>query len=365
MKRFLSIIVAIVAFTCFGGNVEAQTKTCLLYRGDGGEAIFPGWPAKKLAILEVSKSVTVWLNDACAQPTVVMTGGSNVKVSVEKEDLSEPTNVAVGWRIYLWTTDSSDAGKTVRVTIRSGKQTFHVEVRVHEHVLGLARSAAKDASDANAKADEAKATSDEAKSTADEAHKNTGGTGGKRDIELVLSPMLSLESPGREGYGMALGVNAILGKFASKGMVQLGVSGRMSWHYYEQEVIGLAQNSDVMAHEFDALAMFLFRLRPVNWFALEGTTGFGVRIFTHDDAVTIQDQDLLIRGVEGRVAYHPIWALNLGVKFWPHEVISLGLNWGTTVAMTRQVQNPNAEGGNPSKANCWNHFLLFNLGFNF
>lgn len=358
MKRFFTTaLVLSITLSVFASSADA--KTCLIYRGSGGEAVFPGWPLKKVAIVEVKKSVTVWLNDACAEPTVTLSNGTSLKASrPEKETLSEPTNVSTGWRIYFWTTDPSDADKSVDVTIRSGNKTFTMQIYIKPNGVDLARSASKDASDA-------KATADDAKRTADEANKNSGGAGGDRDVELVLSPMISLESPGKKGYGMALSVNAILGKFASKGMVQLGLSGRLSWHYYEQEVLGIAQNSDVMAHEFDALAMFLLRLRPVSWFAAEGTTGFGVRIFTHDDAVTIQDQNLLIRGVEGRVAYHPIWALNLGVKFYPHEMVSLGLNWGTTVAMTRQVQNPNAEGGNPSKANVWNHFLMFNLGFNF
>ena len=230
--------------------------------------------------------------------------------------------------------------------------------------MSLPKRREKKAKEAKAGVDKATRTAAEAKRTADEAHANSGGTGGKRDVELVLSPMISLESPGHAGYGMGFSVNAILGKFASKGMVQLGLSGRLSWHYYEQEVIGLAQNSDVMAHEFDALAMFLFRLRPVSWFAAEVSTGFGARIFTHDDAVTLQNADHFIRGVEGRVAYHPLWAANLGVKFWPHEVVSLGIQWGTTVSMTRQVQNPNAEGGAPDKSNVWNHFIILNLGFN-
>ncbi|MBA4337205.1 hypothetical protein C0416_05565 [bacterium] len=381
MKQVLfTIIVAIVAFTGFGGNAEAQTKnnkTCLIYRGAGGEAVFPGWPGEKSAKLEVEKAITVWLNDSCVEPTVTMEGAGEVKFLVEKEDLSEPTNVAVGWRVFFWTMDPTQVGKKVRATIRSGQEVWTVEITVHENLLVLARSAAKGAEEAqmtadeaqrkadsaHAKADNAKVVADEAKSVADEAHKNAGGTGGKRDFEFILSPMISMESPGREGYGMALGVNTILSKFGSRGMFQLGASGRLSWHYYELEVIGLAQNADIMASEFDTLAMGLLRLRPRNWVAFDLESGFGLRIFTHDDAVTLQNQELMIQGVEGRVAFHPVWAANLGVKFYLHQSLFLGVQYGTTVSLTRQVQNPNAEGGLPDKANVWNHFLMFSLGF--
>jgi hypothetical protein len=245
-----------------------------------------------------------------------------------------------------------------------------VEVKVHENVLGLARKGSSDAARALSKADEAKhkansaeISAEEAERLANEAYTNAGDVGGKRDIELVLSPMFSLESPGKEGYGLALGINSVLSKHGPQGQLQLGVSGRLSWHYYEQEVIGLAQNADVMASEFDAAAMGLLRYRPINWFAIDASLGVGVRVFTHDDSITIQDQDLLIRGVEGNIAWHPIGAANLGVKFYPHRSISLGVNWGLTVSLTRQVQNPNAEGGEPGKANVKNHFLLFSLGF--
>ena len=370
MERFFVVMLTLVGiiFPAFANEASAQPR-CLLYHGSGGEKTFPKWLEARTIALEVSRPATLWLNHNCRKPKVILvTKGSGLKVRVERETFSDPHNVAEGWRIYFQSDSQSDNGKVVKVKILSTK-TWYIRVVIRANALNVARGAAREAADARNMADEAKTTADEAKTTADEARTTADeayvNSEGKRDVELVLSPMISLESPGHEGYGMSLGVNAILGKFASKGMLQLGLSGRLSWHYYEQEVIGLAQNSDVMAHEFDALAMFLFRLRPVWWFAAEATTGFGVRIFTHDDAVTIQGEDLLIRGVEGRVAYHPIWAANLGVKFYPHKVVSLGLSWGTTVSMTRQVQNPNAEGGSPSKANVWNHFLMFNLGFNF
>lgn len=369
--KWYSLVALLVSMvvTAWSGNAYAKTdnNTCLLYKGSGGEATFPGWPLRKEVIMPLRASATIWLNAGCGKPRVKTSGQTSVRFTVEKEDLSLSTNVSVGYRVYFWTTNSADIGQTEVVRVYSGSKAWKIRIHVVADAgtaARLAKKALKKADTAKAEADKATRDAAEAKNTANEAHANSGGTGGKRDVELVLSPMISLESPGHEGYGMALGVNAILGKFASKGMVQLGLSGRMSWHYYEQEVIGLAQNSDVMAHEFDGLAMFLFRLRPVSWFAAEASTGFGVRIFTHDDAVTLQNADYLIRGVEGRVAYHPLWAANLGVKFWPHEVVSLGIQWGTTVSMTRQVQNPNAEGGSPDKSNVWNHFVMINLGFN-
>lgn len=352
MKRF-SLLLLLVSFTimAFSGNAEAAT--CRVLPGSGGESVFPGWPSSKMVILHVHGTRTLWVSQACGKPVV----SSKLDDVVRFEDARSESNVASGWRIYL-SPKAKMVGQDVPVTIKVRGRTLRLTAKVRANAVLVAHKAAKTASDA-------KDTADEAVKTANEAHANSGGTGGSRNIELTLGPLFSLESPGHEGYGMALGVNAILGKFASKGMVQLGISGRLSWHYYEQEVTGLAQNSDVMAHEFDAMAMFLFRLRPVSWFAAEASTGFGMRIFTHDDTVTIQDQNLLIRGVEGRVAAHPLWGLNLGVKFWPSKVVSLSINWAMTVALTRQVQNPNAEGGDPSKAHVINHFLGAFLGIHF
>ena len=376
MSRFmflLTLVLSITGTAVLGGNAEAAKKHCLIYRGSGGEVIFPGWESGglKLIVLEVGKPVSVWLNDGCRKPAVQVKQGKGGKLqsSVERESMSDATDVAKGWRIFLWTTAVGD-GKPARVNIKSGESMFTVEVKVHENVLGLARKGSSDASDAKRKADEAKhkannaeISAEEAERLANESYTNAGDVGGKRDVELVLSPMFSLESPGKEGYGLGLGINSILSKHGPQGQLQLGVAGRLSWHYYEQEVIGLAQNADVMASEFDAAAMGLLRYRPINWFAVDASLGVGVRVFTHDDSITIQDQDLLIRGVEGNVAWHPIGVANLGVKFYPHRSVSIGVNWGLTVSMTRQVQNPNAEGGEPGKANVKNHFLMFNFGF--
>jgi len=358
MRFFTVATLCAIIMLVFSDNAEGQGRfgsgrtKCLLYHGSGGESIFPAWPLRKDVVLEVGKAVTLWLSDNCAKPEVHVTKGSSLKVDVGRETLSNPHNVAEGWRLYFWSTSPTDDGKVVNVRIVSGSKVWKVRVFLRANALATAKRASRDALEAKNVADE----------VADEASQNSGG---EKNVEIALSSLISLESPGHEGYGLALGVNAVLGRFASKGMIQLGLSGRLSWHYYEQEVIGIAQNSDVMASEFDALALFLFRIRPVWWFAAEATTGFGVRVFTHDDAVTVQDEDLRIRGVEGRVAYHPLWALNVGVKFWPHRVVSLGVSWGTTVSLTKQVQNPNAEGGMPSKANVWNHFLICTLGINF
>jgi len=346
-SSFFVLIVSMLVFGGFSGNAEA--KTCRIFPGSGGEAVFPGWPLHHNVLVHLGTARTVWLDESCRKPTVSVVGDLRVS-RPEWEASGRMNNVASGWRIYFWSEDLASIGKTSILTIKSGEKLFKIEVTILNSTKSIGLEVRRSERIAR-----------EAKENAQDAKEIAGS--GQSGLEIALSPMVSLESPGHEGYGLALGVNAVLGRFAFRGMVQLGLSGRLSWHYYEQEVIGIAQNSDVMASEFDSLAMFLFRLRPVRWFAADVTTGFGLRIFTHDDAVTAQGQDLRIKGVEGRVAYHPIWAFNVGVKFYPHKNVYLGFQYGATVSLTRQVQNPNAEGGAPSKANVWNHFLFFNLGF--
>lgn len=361
MKRVIAFLVLFMSITLVGNNARADTEDeCRLEEGQGGSKTFPLWSQKgrKVVLLIVKRGVTVWLPKECGKwdqvdwlPTVDIPTGNSLQRTFDRESADSPDHVYDGYRIKFQTHAMADVGKKIQVEIKLPDNSYMVEVWI---VADAAAAAALARQLVNQSEELLRRTEDVARK---------GGISGKRDLEIGLYGMISVESPGHEGYGIALKGNLVLGKFV-KNIIQLGLSARLSWHYYEQRVLGLAANSDIMAQEYDLMAMFLFRIRPIKWVAIDVETGFGLRIFTHDDALTAQDgSTLLIRGVEGRVAYHPVWGLGVGVKFYPSRKLFVGVQWATTVSLQRQVQNPDSLGNYPSKGHLWNHFINIQVGF--
>lgn len=358
MKRF-SLVSALCVITLSAFASSAEAKTCRFFHGDGGEAAYPGWALNKnkVVLIQTHNVRTLWASAACGKPQV-STNGSLLTVTVVFENERDESNVASGWRIYLRPLAKA-ANMDIPVSIKLGEgKIVDVTVKVRPNATVLAMRASKDAHAAKRKADE--------------AYENSGG---KKDVELMLSPIFSVHTPGRNGYGAAFGVNAILGKWGEKGVLQkgwfqLGLSGRLSWHYYEQILLydntdlttaNDARNVDVMAQEIDALAMFLMRFRFIKELSLDLTAGFGARAFMHDDSVAYQGRNYYIRGVEGRVAGHFIFGANAALTWHISDIVGVGFQYGVTCSVTEQVENPAMDGGKPAKGNPWNQFLLINL----
>lgn len=371
-----------VAFAMGTSNpvlAQASAGECKIYTGGGGERVFPEWSDnRKVMVVPYGEKASVWLPASCNNGSGKWAVGyPKAQLDVTNEVTSE---LAKGVRL-TFTAKPGTGRSAVKVIVDTPARSFELEVRLGPtydeastaslradiaslrketgdlraglaDVDGRSKSAYDKSEEAGGKADTALKASHEAKS-----RKDVG-------IELLLSPMINFETPGETGGGVSLSMSGTLGRFANN-MVHLGLAGSISWHSYEMELLGTNNvNMDVFGHEVDIMAKFAFKFVPHRVIGLYLETGFGVRFFTHDDAVSVQESDTLrIRGVEGSADIHPLWGLEIGLRVYPYKWLVLGLGFHTVASLSYQVVHPSGDPRiTPERANAWNHGIIFSLG---
>lgn len=379
MERYLFLVFA--AFAAMGtGNVLAQapageetTGECRLYHGGGGDRVFPEWKwnARKVAVIPHGQKAWVWLPEGC--------GLDPKRIRIEAP------NDLLGWNLELteWHANGvritfkakAGTGKVAtKVVITTPARSIELEVKIgptyDEAVTASLKadivSLRKEAGELRAalsvvdgKSDRAVGQSDVALNVAREAkaRKDVG-------IELLLNPMINFETPGGTGGGVGISLSGTLGRFAND-KVHLGLAGSISWHRYELELLGFQNvNRDVFGHETDMLLKFKVQIQPARFIGLYLETGVGVRFFTHDDAVSMQESDTLyVRGVEGSADIHPLWGLEAGLRLYPYRWVVLGVGFHTVVSLTRQISHPSGDPHiTPERAHVWNYGMIFSVG---
>lgn len=251
----------------------------------------------------------------------------------------------------------------VAVNVNTDVRIFELKVNVVADSLEAslrASEAQRDVSGAYTEAEEANRRAEEAYRRAESVEE-----AGEKGVSIDFGGFRSVETAGKPGWGTSLTVSGVFHRFG--GIWGLAAAGRLSWHVYELELIGVRLvNDDVNGQEFDLIGLFQLHLQPAWWFRAQIETGFGVRMFSHPDAVTVQDANLYIRGTEGRIDAYPLWACGAGLRFSPHRRLAFHLFYQMDLTLTRQVQHPSGDPQwDPQHAHIFNHKLGLGLSVEF
>lgn len=373
-----------VAFAMGTSNpvlAQASAGECKIYTGGGGERVFPEWSDnRKVMVVPYGEKASVWLPASCNNGSGKWAVGyPKAQLDVTNEVTSE---LAKGVRL-TFTAKPGTGRSAVKVIVDTPARSFELEVRLGPtydeastaslradiaslrketgdlraglaDVDGRSKSAYTKSEEANGKADAALRTAHEAKSRTEAG------------VEVEVAGIYNFETPGSWGGGLKLQATKTWGFANDK--IFLGLGGRLTWNRYELELLGASNvNNDVFGMEWDLSALFHFMWRPVSQFGLFAETGFGLRFFQHDDAVSSQDDQLYLKGVEGRFSAHGLWTASVGFKVYPLRssfYISVALM--ATVALNKQANHPSGDDDVPARFfNVWNVGAIAGFGFCF
>lgn len=368
-------VVLLISLTLLGIKANATPTSsawnpCRIWHGEGTKPFFWGSPQKR--VLEMGRLGHVALSEHCGKPTVTSEGtfpkNFNYHVVLVRDSAPSGNEVFVYQIHFVWKGRMPDI-RQIPLTIKTEKRGFPLVVEVVADGLEASirsSEAKRDVSGAHKEAEEAKRRAEEASDKASQAQKTAESIeANNKAVSIDFSGFRSVETAGKPGWGTSLTVSGVFHRFG--GMWGLAAAGRLSWHVYELELIGAhLVNDDVSGSEFDLVGLFQLHLQPTWWFRAHLETGFGVRMFSHPDAVTVQDANLYIRGTEGRIDAYPLWACGAGLRFSPHRRLAFHLFYQMDLTLTRQVQHPSGDPmWDPQHAHIFNHKLGFGLSVEF
>jgi hypothetical protein len=356
MSRFTLFLVLLSGILAM--PVAAEAKPCRIWNGDGTRATF--WQDASRRTVEMSRRGHVAVSHACGRPSVRIaseySGKLRAYVQLVRDDAAGLERPVYVYRVhFMWLGRRMSDSVTVPVRIRTRRKVFPLRVNLVADGLEASIRATEARKEAEAARDEARNAHDEA-----EKAKNMASSG-EKGVAIDFGGFRSLETAGKPGWGAMLSVSGVFSRFG--GMWALAAAGKLSWQMYELELIGdNLVNSDVNGQEYDLIGLLQLHLQPAWWFRAHLETGFGLRVFSHPDAVTVQDSNLYIRGTEGRADTYGLWALGLGVRFKPHKRLAFQLFYQLDVTLNKQVNHPSGDPARePTEANVVNHKLGFGL----